>query len=72
MIPFLAASLANVGDWGLTQILIAVVVVVAAVAIAWAFIKFAGVQVPPVVVYIFWIVVVAIVAIVGIKIVASL
>jgi hypothetical protein len=58
--------------WTIAEFCIAAVLVGAAIAIAYAALKFFGTTVPPVIVYIFWIVVVAVIAIVAIKIVASL
>ena len=58
--------------WGLTEILIAIVVFAAAIGIVYLALQYFGVEIPPVVVKIFWIVVIAFVAIVGIRFVLTL
>ncbi len=61
-----------VSSWGLADILVLAVIICACVAIAIAAIKFFEIRIPPVVVYIFWIVVVACVAIFAIRLIASM
>lgn len=58
--------------WGFTEILIAIIVIAAAVAIMYVALRQFGIQIPQWVIQIFWIVVVAFVAIVAIRIVMSL
>ena len=58
--------------WDLGSTLIAIVILCAAVAIAWLAIKFFGVSIPPIVVQIFWIVVICIIAIIAIRFVLTL
>ncbi len=65
-------ALAPIGTWGFTDFLIAIVVIAACVGITYAALQYFGITIPSVVVYIFWIVLVAIVAILAIRVVASL
>lgn len=64
--------LAAAGAWTLGEVLIAIVVVAAVVGIAYLALQQFGIAVPPVVVKIFWIVCVAVVAIVAIRFLLSL
>ena len=59
-------------SWGLADYLILVVVIAACIGITIAALRFFEVVIPPVVVYIFWIVVVAFVAIVAIRLITSM
>lgn len=69
----MSALLANaVATWTLGEILIAIVVVGAVVGIVYLALQFFGVSVPPVVVKIFWIVVIAVVAIIAIRFLLAL
>ncbi len=65
-------ALPPIQSWGLVEILIAVVIIAACVGIVYVALRVFGVTIPPWVVQIFWIVVVAIVAIFAIRFVASL
>jgi hypothetical protein len=60
------------GAWGLTEILIAVVVIAAAIGIVTVVLPVMGVQIPAFMVRIFWILVAACVAILAIRFVMSL
>ena len=64
--------LAVIGAWGLSDILIAIVVIAAVVAIVYAALNYFGMTIPPVVVKIFWIVVIAVLAILAIKFIISI
>lgn len=68
------AILANaaVGGWSIGDILIAVVVIAACAGILYAALQYFEVVIPPVVVKIFWICVIACVAILAIRFVLSL
>lgn len=59
-------------SWSLGEILIAVVVLAAIVAIVYAALQYFSVSIPPVVVRIFWILVVAVLAILAVKFLLSL
>lgn len=66
--PF-AAILAG---YTIGEIIIAIIIIAAAVAIMYVALKQMGVAIPPWVIQIFWIVVVCIVAIIAVRIVLSL
>lgn len=71
-LPALLAQMRiNFQAWTLEGILIAVVVIAAAVGIVLVAIRVFGIEIPSWVVHIFWIVVVAFVAIVAIRLVFS-
>lgn len=59
--------LAQVGAWTITHWLIVIIVVAACIGVMMVALKQFGVQIPPWAVTIFWIVVVAFVAIVAVK-----
>lgn len=65
-------ALRDVGTWGVTDFLIAVVIIAACVGITIVALRYFGVIIPQIVIYIFWICVVAFVAIIAIRFVASL
>lgn len=60
------------GGWGIGHVLIAIIVIAAVVGITYAALKEFGVAIPAVVIKIFWIVVVAALAILAIKFLLSL
>lgn len=64
--------LAVIGEWTIVQVLIAIIVIAAAVGIMYAALQYFGVAIPPIVVRIFWIVVIAVVAIVAIKFIVGI
>ncbi len=70
MISLLA--LAPLVGWSMVDILVAIVIIAAAVGIMYAALNFFGITIPPVIIYIFWIVVIACVAILAIRFVASM
>lgn len=72
MLSFLLAADLNVGGWSLGSILITIVVIAACVGIVLVALKVFGVKPPVWAVQIFWIVLVAVVAILAIKFVLSL
>lgn len=53
--------------WSLGSILIAVIILVACVAIVYAYCQYAGIVIPPFVIRVFWIVVLACVAIFALR-----
>lgn len=69
MMPILAAAFAG---WSLVDILIAVVVIAACVALVWVAIRQFGIAIPDWVMQVFWIVVVAVVVIFAIRFITSM
>lgn len=65
-------ALAPIQAWSIADFLIAVVIVAAAVGILYLALQYFGIAIPPVIIKIFWIVIVACVAILAIRFVASL
>lgn len=63
MLPVLLAA----GAWGIGEIVIAVILIAAVVAILFIAVNAMGVQIPNWVVQIFWVVVIAVVAILAIR-----
>ena len=61
-----------IAGYGLAQIVLAVIIIAALIAICVVAVRGMGLTIPPWAVQIFWIVVIAIVAIVAVKIVLSL
>ena len=72
MNPLLALWDGPIRTWGFSDILIFCVLVAAGVAIAYAAMQYFGVEPPPVIVKIFWICVVAFVAVFAIIFLAGL
>lgn len=62
----------GIASWSLGSILIAIVVIAACVALVYVALRQFGITIPPWVVQVFWIVVVAIVVIFAIRLVLSL
>lgn len=58
--------------WGFTELIIAIIVLIAVFAVLAVYLKHSGVQLPPWLVQIFWIVVAAVVAILAIRFLMSL
>lgn len=71
LLPLLAQVAHPVGGWSLGQILIAIVIVAACVALVYVALRQFGVNIPNWVVQCFWIVVVAFVVILCIRLVLS-
>jgi hypothetical protein len=65
-------TIAAIGGYSIFQIAIAIIFIIAVVAIVLAYTKHAGVQIPPFITTVFWIVVFAAVAIVAIRFLFSL
>lgn len=72
MIATLALFQGGIATWSLIDIIIAIVIVAACVAIMYVALRQFGVSIPQWVITIFWIVVVAIVAIFAIRFIAGL
>lgn len=71
--PTLAQQVGGgISTFGVGQWVILIIVVIAVLAILWAFVQYSGVQIPPLLVKVFWIVVAAVICCVGVKIVMSL
>ncbi len=66
------AQIRAVPSWGIGEILIAIIVIGACCGIVWVALNAFGVAIPPWVVRIFWIVVVAVVAIAAIRFILTL
>ena len=64
--------LAHYTTWSFVDIVVAIVIVAACIGIMYVALRVFGVTIPPWVIQIFWIVVVAVVAILAIRFVASL
>jgi hypothetical protein len=60
------------GGWGIVQIVIAIIVIAAVVGIMYVCLQQFGIQIPPFVVKIFWIVVAAVVGILAIRFLLTL
>lgn len=65
-------ALRDIQTWGFGDFLIAIVIIAACFGIAYLALQYFEVTIPPVIIKIFWITVVAIVAIIGIRFVLSL
>ncbi len=61
-----------ISSWSIVDFLILIVILAACCGITIAALKYFEVTIPPVVIYIFWIVVVAVVAIFAIRLIASM
>lgn len=72
LLPWAAAPLAMVVGWGIVEILIAVIIIVAVVAIFLIFIRASGIAIPPWVMQIVWIVLAAFITIVAIRFVMTM
>jgi hypothetical protein len=66
------AAFAGAASWSVVDIVIATIVIVAVIAILYIALNQFGVQIPQFVVRIFWIIVVAVIAILAIKFLVSL
>jgi hypothetical protein len=68
--------LAQVGGggmaWSIPQMVIIIIAVIAVIAILIAFVKYSGVQIPPIIVTVFWILLGAVVCILGVKFIVSI
>lgn len=62
----------NPGAWSIGDIVIAIVIIAAVVAVMYIALRQFGVAIPPWVIQIFWVVVVAVVAILAIRFLLSL
>ncbi len=60
------------GSWGLVEILITAIIIIAVVAVFLTYCNYAGVQIPPIFVRCFWIVLAAAVAILAIRFLLSM
>ncbi len=60
------------GGWGIGELLIVAIIIIAVVAIFLTYCQYAGVQIPPIIVRCFWIVLGAAVAIFAIKLLLSM
>ncbi len=69
MTPILAQF---VGSYSLIQVIVALIVLIGAIGILYVVLRQTGVQIPPFVVQIFWIVVVCFVAIFAIRLLMSM
>lgn len=65
-------ALAPIGAWSIGDIVIAIVIIAAIVAVMYIALRQFGVAIPPWVIQIFWICLVAVVAIVAIRFLLSL
>lgn len=65
-------ALAHYSTWTFVDIMVAIVIVAACIGIMYVALRVFGVTIPPWVIQIFWICVVAVVAILAIRFVASL
>lgn len=68
----MSALLAAMGGWSIGEIVIAIVVIAAVVAVCYVALNQFGVSIPPWVIRIFWICIVAVVAIFAIRFLLSL
>ncbi len=51
---------------------IVIIIAIAVLCILFAFVRWSGIQIPAIAIYVFWTVVIAVLCIVGIKIIASI
>ncbi len=68
----LADVVVHSGSWGLIEILVTAIIIIAVVAIFLTYCNYAGVQIPPIFVRCFWIVLAAAVAIFAIRFLLSM
>ena len=72
LLPLAQVAGGGFGGVGLAQVLIYIIVIAAAIGILFLALKYFGVQIPPIAVQIFWICLVAFLAIVAIRFLLSL
>jgi hypothetical protein len=65
-------ALAPVGAWGIGEWIIAIIVIAACVGVMYVALNYFGVQIPPWAIRIFWIVVVACVAVFAVRLMLSM
>ncbi len=68
----MSPALFAIGTWGFGEILVAVVIIAAIVAVAYVALQHFGIVIPPVIITIFWICVVAALAILAIRFLLTL